>query len=290
MTYSLLGQDLQETADRAKKYFANDYGATHFICEKPVDADLQLRPTWQANLKDAYKLCLNVQPTPFTPTLHEFVNKCARRGLPIKLWVAVPSGATKETFKADLKQAREMGVGVVEIDEAGHAHEFHRPVPLSLFALTKSDPNTIPKAYRNHVKTAESTFLDGTPEQGCQAICQELEDLTRKCAEDTHGRGCWKAGGTVPKPTFFDKEAWAIVLETFEDNVDVASVKAKCPDFSKQYIVKARAHTDWRNIVSHKPKNLKELNKRDAKLRPMFEVTRDLLIEWATMAKPLKVF
>jgi hypothetical protein len=291
MRYSFLGQDLHETADRAKSFFAANYGATHFKCEEPVENDLRLRPTWKAKLKSGHTLCVNVQPTPFSSTLYEFVMKCAQRELPIKLWVAVPLGSAKESFSADLKQAHEAGIGVVQFSDDGKPHEFHRAVPLSLFGLKKTDLRTVPRARRDEVKTAEATFLDGTPDQGCQALCQQLEQITRQVAERTYDNGWWKtpAGSKPLRKRFFTTDSWAKMLEAFDSRVEQKKVEARCPSFTKAKVAGTRGFTDWRNDVSHKPKNLKELQKRDAKLRTMFEATRNLLIEWYLIAKPLKL-
>jgi len=289
MTYALLGQDLHEVADASKKWFASQYGATGFVCEQEVMPDLPLKPTWQARMKTGYTLCLNVQPTPFSPTLHEFVNKCAARGLPIKLWVAVGSPQTKDTFGSDLKQARNLGIGVLQIIPGVDPHEFHRAVPLSLFALGKTAPAKVPAARREAIKNAEDTFLDGAPDQGCQAICQELELLTRQFAQLTYASGWWRtpANSKALRARFFTTDSWSTMLETMEARLDVKKVAGKSPQFTKQAVVRARSFTDWRNSVSHKPKTVSELRTRDARLRTMFEATRDLLIDWYVIAKPL---
>jgi hypothetical protein len=290
MSYSYLGQNLHETADRAKQYFIKEYGARNFECEEAVD-DLPLKPTWQATSKAGYLLCIEVRETPFSNSLYEFVAKCAARGIPVRLWVAIPEIAAGPTFNAELKQARDFGVGVVQLPDTGAAHEFHRPVSLSLFALKKTDLSAVPKAKREEVKSAESTFLDGTPDQGCQAICQALEKLTREFSEHTYNQGWWRQpkGSKLLKPKFFQNDSWAIVLQLMEERLDIKKVQLKCDIFTKQAIVKARAHTDWRNAVSHKPKTIKQLKERDARLRTMFETTRDILIEWYVIAKPLKL-
>lgn len=288
MTYSLLGQDLHETADKAKQWFAERYGANRFKCETEVAPNLSLRPTWQADLKTGYKLCVNVQPTPFSQTLHEFVTQAASQTLPIKLWVAVPFDAPKESFTSELKQARSLGVGVVQISDKGAPHEFHRSVPLSLFALNRTDAKVIPRTRREVVMNAEDTFLDGTPDQGCQAICQELESSTRQFAQFTYEQGYWKTPNNAPslKTKFFAKDPWAKMLEVMESRIDLKATASKSALFKKQLIVRARSFTEWRNDVSHKPKTLKELQARDAKLRTMFEVVRNLLVEWYDAVKP----
>jgi hypothetical protein len=160
-----------------------------------------------------------------------------------------------------------------------------------LFGLKATDLTTVPRKHRDEVKNAESTFRDGSPDQGCQAICQALEQLTRRFAEATYTKGQWKhsQGAQSHTANFFQNSAWARVLEELEERLDINKVKAKSPDFKKQAIVKARSHTDWRNAVSHKPKTFAELKSRDAKLRTMFEATRDTLIEWYHLTKSLNL-
>jgi hypothetical protein len=291
VNYSILGQNLHAVADRAKAYFAAEYGAKHFSCESPVEHDLPLRPTWQAELAGGYYLCVEVRESPFSNTLYEFVSKCAANALPIRLWVVVPEGAAAPSFGTELKQARDLGVGVVQISDDGVAHVFHRPVALSLFALKKTDFNEVPKSQRDEVKTAESIFLDGSPDQGCQAICQALEQVTRKFAERTYEKGLWKQdqASSALDAAFFQTGPWSKVLEALESRIDTALVRAKSSMFHKNSIVRARGYTDWRNSVSHKPNSFKKRLARDAKLRTMFESTRDLLVEWYGIAKPFKV-
>jgi hypothetical protein len=290
MSYQYLGQDLHETADKVKKYFQENYGAKSFRCEEEVVKDLGLRPTWHAQQRDGYMIALNVQSFPFSNTLHEFVNRCAKDAIPLKLWVVVPRRPANQTFNEDLRKARQMGIGVIDFPDNGDPHIFHRPVPISLFALGKIDPKTCPARYRPSVKAAEDTFLDGDPGQGCQTICQELEDLTRKAASELHQRGCFQ-GGWHPAngQAFFETGNWGPLLQAFEARIDPTSARALCPLFDTDLIVRARGYTNWRNSVSHKPKTLKELKKRDSQLRTMFEATRNLLVDWANATKPLKL-
>jgi hypothetical protein len=291
MTYAILGQNLYETADGARKFFSQMYGATHFSCEQVVEGDLPLKPTWQAKLATGYRLCVEVLEKPFTNSLYAFVTQCVARGLPVKLWVAVPKAAAGPSFNGELKAARDAGIGVVQISDPDTPHEFHRPVPLSLFGLKKTDFKRVPRGCRENLRVAENAFLDGSPSQGCQTVCQELEDVTRKVAEYTHSAGWWKQGakGKGYRPRFFRTDSWAVMLEQWEQHADVGKIRQKCGSFSKQLIVRTRAHTEWRNAVSHKPRNLQQLKIRDARLRTMFESTRDLLVEWYDIAKPLKI-
>jgi hypothetical protein len=226
MTYQILGLDLHDTADRAKQYFAKEYGAKGFVCEEAIESDVPLKPTWQAKLNAGYLLCVEVRETPFSSTLHQFVAVCATKGLPVRLWVAVPQWAESSSFASDLKQARDVGIGVIQIRD-DDSHEFHRPVSLSLFALKKTDLKAVPSARREEIKSAESTFRDGSPDQGCQAICQALELITKNFAEYTYKQGWWKQPKQVKasgakQPNF--QGPWANVLECLEERIDAPKV------------------------------------------------------------------
>lgn len=290
MPYQYLGLDLHDTADKAQKYFRDNYGAKSFRCEEPVADDLALRPTWQAKQSDGYDLIVNVQSQPFSQTLHEFVNKCIQSSRPVSLWVAVLRRVADANFNQELRTARQMGAGVIDFPPNGDPHVFHLPVALSLFALNRCDVKTVPTKYRQAIKSAEETFLNGAPGQGCQSVCQELEDLTRRAALSWHTRGCFQGGWNPANgAAFFNTGDWGPMLQACENRIDVNSARAICPGFNLDLVVRARGFRDWRNIVSHKPKNRKELIKRDARLRTMFEATRDLLIDWTNATKPLRL-
>ena len=111
MSYQRLGDDLHKTADKAKKFFTDQYGLKAFKCEQEISSDLNLLPTWQAEQKDGYLVALNVQPYPFSPTLHEFVNKCVTDALPLKLWVVVPRRPANPDFNENLRTVRSRSRG-----------------------------------------------------------------------------------------------------------------------------------------------------------------------------------
>ncbi len=288
MSYALLGHDLHDVADKAKKWFSDHYGAKGFKREEAL-FELPLRPTWQASLNGSYYLLINVQPTPFSPTLHAVVNQSAQQGLPIHAWVVVGPNPTQQGFASELRQALNAGVGVIQIVEKGEPHIYHRPVPLSLFGMVRTDHKAVPKARREVVLDAEQTFLGGSPAQGCQAISQELEHISRRFGSLACANGWLKGpknGGSL-STKYFEKTPWAKVLGELENRANIGFIAKKCPGFTKQLIVRTRALTEWRNEVSHKPATLAQLKARDAKLRSMFEVTRQLVMDWYRITKPL---
>lgn len=79
------------------------------------------------------------------------------------------------------------------------------------------------------------------------------------------------------------------MLDKLDQEINQAKVSAKCSSFKRSLIAGARQCTDSRNSVSHKPKTLKQLQERDAKLRTQYESTRDLVIEWYKVARALKL-
>lgn len=291
MSYSLLAEPLRPTADAAKDYFKNTYGAKNFACEQAIADDLPLKPTWRASTADGYDLIIEVRELPMAPAIHEFVNKCAVRGIPFKLWVVVRAGSGPD-FMRGLKEAKEIGVGVVSIPEDGGApHVFQRPVPLSLFALRKTDLKLVANKNRQIFKDAEDAFVEGRPEDGCRQICEELEAVTRRFAKHCYDQVWWKPdpAGKQLKEKFFTTDSWANMLEQLDGRIVEAKVKNKCPKFKRAMVAGVRQHTDWRNSLSHKVKTAKERESRDQRLRTMFEATRDLLVEWFEMARPLKL-
>ena len=287
MSYQYLAQHLHETADRARTYFAETYNAKRFLCEDAVEDDLPLRPTWQADLAGGCKLCVEVNESAFSPSLATFVTKCASRGMPVRLWVAVPAGGSSGK---EVREARELGVGIVEVGDDG-VHEVHRAVTLSLFGLRRIDLKKVPRKHRESLKKAGDAFLDGMPESGCQSVCQELEALTRLVAEHTYNKpDWWKDRANLNlAPRFFAVDSWAKMLETFDEKILPQKAQINGKPLNKALIAGARSHTDWRNSLSHKPKTLKALQTRDAKLRTMFEVTRDLVVEWYAVADAFRL-
>lgn len=292
MTYSLLAESLRETADRAKSYFATAFGVNKFYCETEVDSDLPLVPTWHATTQDGYTLCIEVRDSPMSPSIYEFVAKCAARGLPIKLWVAIPEVQERSGFTRDLKSAKEMGVGVIQIlNESGEPYEHHKPVSMSLFAVKKIALNEIEKKRRETIKKAQDSFLDGSPNEGCRLICEELEAITRRFAYVTYEKECWKpdSSGKTLKESYFANGSWAKILEQLEKRLNKTKVRKMCSVFRDDLVRGVRQYTNWRNSLNHKPKTPRERAVRDAKLRTMFEVTCDILLDWYKVARRFKL-
>jgi hypothetical protein len=290
MSFHLLAQHLHPTALAAKKYFAGHHGATGFREEEVVHAELSLKPTLSARLAHGYILCVEVSEKAYSNSLDTFVVECSTGCFPVRLYVVVPSAKEDTEFAGNLKKAKARGVGVVELS---NDKEFVAAdaVALSLFGLHKTELKRFPKSKRDAVRTAEQTFLNGNPVNGCQSLYQEIEAVTRAFAKRSRTEGWWRAPHTGEKnpSADLDRGDWAKVLKELGTFLDLKQCRRKCPQMTDGLIGGARALTDPRNLTSHKPTQLKAIIERDKRLRTWFEGARDLLKNWLDATKPLKL-
>jgi hypothetical protein len=216
----------------------------------------------------------------------DFVTKCATRGYPVLLWIVLPKNVGPSSLGKELKDARELGVGVARVIEDDTILEVHQPLALSLIALRcLSGRGALTKVQWVAVTDAERKFLAGNPDGACQDVGQQLEDVTRKFAAHSFALNWWNPNANPPN---FDGN-WGPLLERLEQDILPRQVQARCPDFKKQHVTTVRHLAGLRNAVSHPPKNAKERRERDEKLRTMFESMRDALVDWYAFARVLKL-
>lgn len=291
MNFQLLAQHLHETANEAKSYFATKHGAKQFKAEVPLAEVTSLRPTLSGQLGDRSLICIEVSESAYSASLDTFVVDCSTKSLPVKLYVAIPDARGDPDFSNNLKRAKARGVGIVEIKNPAPIL-LQDAVSLSLFGVRPIDLKAYAAGRKDALRQAEATFRNGNPVKGCQSVCEELEALTRAFAKRTKAEGWWKTpapGSAKPPAVNLDTGPWAKVLEALAASLDVTSARKKCPAFSLGLITKARALTDIRNMTSHRPASLRELIQRDTKLRTAFENACDVLADWSTATKPLKI-
>lgn len=290
MDFNLLAAHLHDTAKNAINYFRKEHGANGVKIECACEASESLKPTFSGRLSNGYILCVEVSERAYSPSLDTFVVDCSVKSYPVKLFVVIPNTQSDQFFAANFKQAKERGVGVIELI-GNKATVLVEAVPLSLFAVRAPEAKHFPTKYREAIRTATSTFRNGNPVKGCQTICEELEAITRKFAIASRKAGWWKAPppGQKPKKINLENGAWAKVLEELDKQLDYKIVKQTCPLFSDKLVTKARALTDSRNLTSHKPGTVKEIIQRDRELRTIFENSCDVLRLWHDAIKPLKI-
>lgn len=290
MSFTLLAAHLHATASVAERYFSAEYGAKHFKHESAVDKNLPLTPTLSATLANGCILCIEVSERGYSNSLDTFVVECSTRSFPVKLYVALPSAKSDSDFAANLRKAKDRGVGIVECTETG-TYCMSEAVSLSLFGLRKTQLNEFPKPKREAIRVAEQTFLNGNPVKGCQALYEEVEAITRAFAQRSKNLGWWRSPhkGEKKASTNLSTGAWAKVLKELDTFIDMGLTRAKCPQMSDALIASAQGLTDPRNLTSHKPSNLKRIIQRDTKLRTWFESTRDVLKQWYEATRPLRL-
>ena len=292
MRFSLLAQNLHPTAEAAREYFARNHGAKGFRSESAIDGDINfcLKPTLLAKLNDGGILCIEVSERAYSNSLDTFVVECSARTFPVKLYVVIPSMKGDPEFSANLRKAKERGVGVIQLNEEG-SFLATDAVSLSLFGLHKLKLGEFPKDKREAVRQAEQTFLDGNPVKGCQQLFEELEAVTRAFAIRSKAEGWWRAPhvGEPPPKAKLAKGSWANVLRELDKFLDWKSCHKKCPLLKESLLSSVRGVTEPRNLTSHKPSAISDIVERDRKLRTWFENVGDLLKSWHATTKHLKL-
>ena len=280
MIYKALAESLRSIADQAEVYFRTERGIRGFKAEAPIHHDVAC-PTLQAQTRDFHILCVEASETPYPNTLDRLVLDCVRLGLPVKLYMAVPkpANAAPEGYVAQIARAKDVGVGLVEVD-GRRVKLLHDALSLSLAGLRQTDRRRFPQKYREGLLQAESTFRNGNPSKGCSEIYDELEGLCRRLATKAQTKGLC----SLPTGMNVKKDPWASVLEALIKSLDYS----KTP-ISKQLLTRILGITGHRNESNHRPASRATLVQRDSQLRTRFETAADLLLELAIAAKSLRV-
>jgi hypothetical protein len=285
MNFVYLPNSLVPTAQRVAEYFRDDHGIGGFRVEEEIGPDLPYRPTLQALTADHYYLCIEVNESPYPTMLEPVVLDCVTQGLPVKLFVAIPSDSLPSDYKARVDRARAHGIGVLEVSPSKTVL-IHPALALSLVGLRPRPKKDFPPRYRSSLVEAENTFRNGSPAQGCLLVQQEIERLSRKITKKTQARTLWrtpKPGEKVPR--FSDKTAWARVMEIALEHIDFK----KCPTPDRALLNRIAGMTTQRNEGGHKPTNLKALVKRDREARTRFESAVDTLYDLIDQSRHLRV-
>lgn len=283
-SYTILPQPLHPTADAAIKWFMDTWGIAKgsVSVEQPIHSDVELRPTFSAPTRDFHLLCVEVAETAYANHLNACVVSCIRHGLAVKLFVAMPKGASDANYAQNIRSAKRAGVGLIEIDGASGII-LQNAQSLSVNMVRPIEVTQFPKRYRHNLSHAEQTFRDGTPEKACALIYDEVEGLFRKVAARTEAKGWWPNTSGLNVQTV----AWARLIDDWDKHLDRGN--CPCPDFTTAFASRIHGITTFRNESGHKPKNYKALIKRDQQLRTRFENAVDLFRELVEASKPLKI-
>jgi hypothetical protein len=286
MNFRHLGEPLRPLAEAVVRYFRDERGIRGFVEEESIHQEVA-RPTLHAAATDFHFWCVEFsETTPYPPTLDRLVLDCVRLGLPVKLFVALPSGISSAEHQRDLARARACGVGVIEVAD-GEAHVTNEPISLSLAGVRQIEKNKFPAKYRLPLTRAESTFRQGNPTKGCSEVYDQIESLTRRIAKRTKALGYWsasKSGNPLPR-TDLDKVSWARVIGLLMDQLDPRHP----PQIPVALLARILGVTPHRNDAGHDPASQDRLVRRDREAKTRFETAVDLLRELIVAARPLKV-
>ncbi len=290
MNYRILPPHLHSTADAAIRFFRNNEGVTGVQIETSIDNDIRFRPTIIGKMRDHHMLSVEVTDSGYTSALDEFVLDCERRGLPVRLYIAIPRGADLAEFQHMVKRAQNRGVGVVEVDERG-GNVMFRPLSLSLTGVRRVNVQRFPMKYRQALSEAQQTFLGGDPVKGCGCIYDELESLSRRIAQRVDQRGLWKRlKGAQRRPKVnFEIGPWQRVLTVLREHFAYSKIPPGQARLNETLLAQVIGLTPYRNESGHKPRRLSDLISRDRQLRTRFEHAVDTLESLVKASKFLRV-
>lgn len=285
MNFRHLPEPLRPTADAVVAYFEEERGIRHFVEEEEIHPQVA-RPSLHAVANDHHFWCVEFsETTPYPASLDRLVLDCMRHGLPVRLFVALPSGSTNPDYRRDLNRAIECGVGVIEA--SGHTvRVINEPLSLSLTGVRRIEKKNFPIRYRLALTRAENTFRQGNPVKGCGEIYDELEALTRRIARKTKAKGYWKSSkaGTAA-PRLAKTTPWARVVRTLMNELD----PRQPPEIPEALLARVLGITPHRNEAGHNPDSRPALIRRDREQRTRFETATDLLLDLVNATKTLRV-
>lgn len=283
-SYNILAPQLHITADAAIAWFEKNWGLSksRISVETAIHPDIQLRPTFSAQTREFHLLCIEVAETIYSNTLDSFVLDCREKGLPVKLYVAVPKELQDLEYQKKLRRAKGRGVGILEVD-SNSGLVVQNALSSSLASVRPIELSDFPKKYRESLQQAEQSFRDGQPAKACSQVYDELENAFRKFAHKCSSKKLW------PKPPKMriDKVQWASLIKNVDQNLDRKSPLVK--KMTGALLGRIHGVTSHRNETGHKPKSQTALMKRDKELRTRFESAVDLFYDFLAAAKSLSL-
>jgi hypothetical protein len=285
--YTALDPSLRDYAEEAKSYFSVNWGIPKgkFAVETAIDRIVPYKPTLHALAVDQHILCIDVCQSYFTDVLNAFVLDCKNVGLPVKLFVVVPSPGKFDS--EDLRRATDNGVGVLQLQLGTAPVCVRNALSLSLVGVSRPAVKEFPPRYRQAVNGALQTFLDGNPVDGCLDIYKQVEGLTRRLAKRAAKDLAWKNLSREPPPKLkWSNANWANIADTLYKRLDDGKLKCQIPLALLGRIVGA---TDHRNKKGHLPETKAQLMRRDASCRTHFESGAELLKDLIAATKSLSL-
>ncbi len=233
MKYQLLDAELIPVAEAARKHFASVLGVRHFKAEREISSDLLYRPTLSGATDDFGIVSIEVINSAYIQALDDFIIHCLSKQLPMRFYLAVPSGLPDSLFSDLVKRARRRSVGMVEVNGSA-VSEILPAVPLSLTGLRRVELKRYPTAYQARLAKAEQTFLNGDPAKGCARVFDLVELHTRAIAAEIKRLSLWRPlapGAAMPR--IRGNTNWGVMLEIVETHLDFQKLAPNGMKFGK---------------------------------------------------------
>jgi hypothetical protein len=281
MKYQDLDPTLVPVAEAARKHFATVLGVRKFKAEREISSDLLYRPTLSGATDDFGIVAIEVINSAYTQVLDEFIIHCLSKQLPMRFYLAAPSGLPSSLSIDLVRRAKKRSIGIVEVN-GSVVTEILAAVPLSLSGLRRIDMRRFPAEYHARLAKAEQTFLNGDPAKGCGRVFDLVERHTRAIAAEVKRLSLWLPSAVGTKAIKFRGDtAWSTVLGIIEAHAKFDEFPVHGLKLGKPLWNRVRGMTPHRNESGHEPSTEEELRQRDTELRTRFEHAADTLTELA---------
>lgn len=261
MKYSILESMLHPVADSVQPFIENRFSIRRPEIEQPIGRGIDWQPTftWQTNT--GY-ICCEVSLRPYRPVIENAFAQIARKGLPVKGFIAFPSdeassqeGYFVKDYRDDILRTIGLGFGLISVDGDLRCAIEHHAISIPLL-VPEPDLSRLRKSLRTLVKDAYDTYINGDPASGLQKIGQLVEGSVSDLAEQAFKKGKFSMKGY--KPGKYSPQGKLIVQMISQGVID-AGVLGRCRGFS-----------DDRGNVSHMAKSITEAKRIEERLRDNF--------------------
>jgi hypothetical protein len=248
--------------------------------ENEIAPNVRGRPTLRALAHDYQVICVEVTDSGYPPQIDPMVVDCKNLGLPVKLYLAIPSGETIQ--EKTLKVCRSSGVGLLVV--GSDCQELQPAMSLSLTGVRSPDAaKTFPAKYRQSVNNAHQNFVSGDPAKGTLLIYEEIEAFTRRLCLKATQKSWWRSGAPSPPDGADRAVPFKRIAKYLASHFD--SNAAAMPEMDAYLLDRVVAAAGPRNDAAHKPPNPQALKKRHQELRTRFESGVDLLRDFVKASK-----
>lgn len=281
--YRILPLGLQTTADAAAAWFISEWGIKKgsVVVEEQFHPDVNFRPTFHVRLSDGHLLCIEVAEKIYDNTLDSVSLSCREKGLPVKLFVAVPKGVSDSDYAKRLRDAKLSGVGILEVDSVS-GQIVQQALSFSLAGVRHIDLKDFPARFRQKLQHAHQVFRDGDPSKACSLIYDEIEGSFRSFAEKSAKKGLW-----VNPNLDISRAPWASLIGEIDRRLNRNSPFTN--EIKPALLARMLGMTPHRNDAGHKIRDLRALIKHDKELRTRFEAAVDLLRDFLESAKKFRL-